>query len=239
MIRAKREPILHLINLVKTFTKGEETIHAVNGITLDIERQSFTTVMGPSGSGKSTLLNLVAGLDRPTSGKVFLKGRNITELTYNQLCEIRRHEIGMIFQFFYMHEGLTAIQNIEYPMLIVGQKKVIRKEQARKLLNYVDLESKSDFLPSQLSGGEKQRLGIARALANDPDVIVADEPTGNLDSSIAKTIITLFWQLVKELDKTVIMVTHDEALLTEDMQIVHLVDGKIGKKIDLQLKNRT
>ena len=230
MIQVKREPILHLINLVKTFTKGEETINAVNGITLDIERQSFTTVMGPSGSGKSTLLNLLAGLDRPTSGKVFLKGRNITELTYNKLCDIRRHEIGMIFQFFYMHEGLTAIQNIEYPMLIVGQKKVIRRERAKKLLNYVDLESKSDFLPSQLSGGEKQRLGIARALANDPDVIIADEPTGNLDSSIAKTIITLFWQLVKELDKTVIMVTHDESLLTENMQIVHLVDGKIGKR---------
>ncbi len=217
-------------DLVKTFTKGEETIHAVNGISLDIERQSFTTVMGPSGSGKSTLLNLLAGLDRPTSGKVFLKGRNINELTYNQLCDIRRHEIGIIFQFFFMHEGLTAMQNIEYPMLIVGQKKVIRKEQAKKLLNYVDLESKRDFLPRQLSGGENQRLGIARALANDPDIIIADEPTGNLDSSIAKTIITLFWQLVKELDKTVIMVTHDESLLTEDMQIVHLVDGKIGKR---------
>ncbi len=129
-----------------------------------------------------------------------------------------------------MHEGLTAIQNIEYPMLIVGQKEVIRKERAKILLNYVDLESKSDFLSSQLSGGEKKRLGIVRALVNDPDVIIADELTGNLDSSIAKTIISLFWQLVKELEKTVVMVTHDESLLTEDMQLVHLVDGKIGKR---------
>ncbi|MFX0212040.1 MAG: ABC transporter ATP-binding protein, partial [Candidatus Hodarchaeota archaeon] len=213
---------------VKTFTKGKEKIHAINGITLDIEQQSFTVVMGPSGSGKSTLLNLIAGLDRPTSGEILLKGINMTKLTYDELCDIRRHEIGIIFQFFYMHEGLTALQNIEYPMLIVGRKKEERKARAKNLLKYVDLGNKSDFLPNQLSGGELQRLGIARALANDPDVIIADEPTGNLDSSLTKNIITLFSQLMKDLHKTIIMVTHDESLLTEDMSIVHLVDGKIS-----------
>ena len=213
---------------MKTFTKGKEKIHAINGITLDIEQQSFTVVMGPSGSGKTTLLNLIAGLDRPTSGKILLKGKNMTKFTYDELCDIRRHEIGIIFQFFYMHEGLTALQNIEYPMLIVGRKKEERKARAKNLLKYVDLGNKSDFLPNQLSGGELQRLGVARALANDPDVIIADEPTGNLDSSLAKNIITLFSQLMKELHKTIIMVTHDESLLTQDMSIVHLVDGKVS-----------
>ena len=229
MSQVEPSEFIQIFDLVKTYSKGEETVKAVNGITLNIQKNSFIVIMGPSGSGKSTFLNILSGLERPTEGTILLEGRNLTKMTHTQLCDIRRYDIGIIFQFAYMHDGLTAIQNIEYPMLIVGKEKTSRRKRAQELIKFVDLEEKSDFLPSQLSGGERQRIGIARALANNPKIIIADEPTGTLDTHSAQNIINIFINLIKEKNKTVIMVTHDEELLSPKMQLLLMNDGKLSK----------
>lgn len=234
------EPVefLQIVDLIKTYSKGKETVKAINGITLNIQQNSFTVIMGPSGSGKSTFLNILSGLERPTAGTILLGGRDLTKMTHTQLCDIRRNYIGIIFQFAYMHDGLTAIQNIEYPLLIAGIEKTIRRKRAQELIEFVGLEEKSHFLPLQLSGGERQRIGIARALANNPPIIIADEPTGNLDIQTAKNIIDIFLNLVDEKNLTVIMVTHDEEILSRKMQLLLMNDGRINENfLSKKLKN--
>ncbi|MFW9853786.1 MAG: ABC transporter ATP-binding protein [Candidatus Thorarchaeota archaeon] len=230
MSQLQPSKFLQARDLVKIYSKGEETVRAVNGITLDIHENSFTVIMGPSGSGKSTFLNMLSGLERPTAGTVLLAGKNITKMTQTQLCEIRRHTVGIVFQFVYMHDGLTAIQNIEYPMMIAGIDKPNSRRRAQKLIRFVGLEEKSGFLPHHLSGGEQQRIGIARALANDPPIIIADEPTGNLDTQTAKNTINILLNLVENENKTVVMVTHDEEVLSPKMHQLVMNDGKIFGK---------
>jgi len=221
--------IYSIRDIYKHYTKGNSVIKAIDGINLNINRGSFVAVTGPSGSGKTTLLNLLSGFDKPTSGNIILNGRDITEMKDNELYDVKRLETGTVFQFFYLHEGLNAVQNVEYPMIIAGKKNKPRKIRANQLIDQLGLTNRKEFYPREMSGGEKQRLGIARALANDPPVILADEPTGNLDSNSTEEILNILWKLVKESDKTVIMVTHDLEILSPSNVIINLVDGKIGR----------
>lgn len=203
-----------------------ETVRAIDGITLTVYQGDFIAILGPSGSGKTTLLNLLAGLDKATEGTLQLNNLELNKISDSKLCDLRRQEIGIVFQFYNMHPSLTAQENIEYPLLIADIPAQQRAKRAEQLLKDMGLYEKRNNFPVELSGGEKQRIGIARALANDPQVIIADEPTGDLDSENAEQIIQIL-EKVNEQGKTIIMVTHDESLLTEKMQKLYLMDGKL------------
>jgi putative ABC transport system ATP-binding protein len=221
-------PVYSLENLQRYYTTKAEVVKAVDGINLVMNPGEFIAILGPSGSGKTTLLNLLAGLDKPTGGKLSFKGEDISTLSDNQLCDLRRHKIGIIFQFYNLHPSFTAIENIEYPMMIANVPKERRREVSLDLIQKMGLEDKKDNFPAELSGGERQRIGIARSLANDPTVIIADEPTGDLDSDNAVAIIELLDKINQEQGKMIVMVTHDDSLLEKHMQIIQLVDGKIA-----------
>jgi putative ABC transport system ATP-binding protein len=219
--------LYHLEKVQRYYISKAEVVKAINGINLTIYQGEFIAILGPSGSGKTTLLNLLAGLDKPTGGKISLMTYHLDTLGDSDLCDLRRHIIGIIFQFYNMHPSLTAQENVEFPMLIANISANSRKIRALELLKKVNMYEKRDNYPAELSGGEKQRIGIARALANDPQVIIADEPTGDLDSENANEIVKILMTIQKE-GKTVVMVTHDESLLTDNMRILHLVDGKMS-----------
>ncbi len=216
-----------LENLQRYYYQGAEVIKAIDGIELTINSGEFVAVLGPSGSGKTTFLNLLAGLDKNTGGSIYFEDCNLLKLSDSELCDIRQFDIGIIFQFYNMHPSFTAQENVEYPMMISKVTRDKRQTRATSLLQQIGIYDKRENFPAELSGGEKQRVGIARALANDPKVIIADEPTGDLDSENAEAIIQLLLKINSE-GKTIIMVTHDESLLTEEMRILHLVDGKIA-----------
>ncbi|MFX0087737.1 MAG: ABC transporter ATP-binding protein [Candidatus Hodarchaeota archaeon] len=221
-----RRVLYKLENLKRYYIQPAEIIKAIDGINLTINDGEFIVIIGPSGSGKTTLLNLLAGLDKSTGGVIYFADQNLFKLSDSQLCDLRRFDIGIVFQFYNMHPSFTAQENIEYPMMIAKVPREEREKKAVHLLRQIGLYEKRDNMPSELSGGEKQRIGIARALANDPKVIIADEPTGDLDSDNAIEIINSFLKINKE-GKTIIMVTHDETLLTADMRVLPLIDGKI------------
>lgn len=221
-----KEVLYHLDQVHRWYESSAEVVRAVDGVDLTVYQGEFIAILGPSGSGKTTLLNLLAGLDKTTKGNLLFNDLELNKLGDSALCDLRRHEIGIIFQFYNMHPSLTAQENIEYPLLIADVPANQRSQRAAKLLKEIGLFEKKDNFPMELSGGEKQRVGIARALANDPQVIIADEPTGDLDSENAETIIQLLLN-VNSQRKTIIMVTHDESLLTDAMRILRLVDGKI------------
>ncbi|MFW9928156.1 MAG: ABC transporter ATP-binding protein [Candidatus Thorarchaeota archaeon] len=227
------DSVITLEQISKVFEVGKTKITCLENIDLTIKRGSFNIIMGPSGSGKSTLLNLIAGLDEPTTGEIFLDGTNISKLKEEEKVDIRRFQIGFVFQFFYLHPILTVFENVELPMLFSSQPLSSRREKIKNLLKLVGLEHRSDHKPHELSGGEQQRVGIARALANDPPIILADEPTGNLDSKTATHIIDILSSLNNPpFNKTIVMVTHDSDLLLPNMRILDLHDGKIiGDKI--------
>jgi putative ABC transport system ATP-binding protein len=215
-------------NVVKNYSSGEDTIHALNGVNLHVKPGEFIMVMGPSGSGKTTLLNVIAGLSKTTDGHVFLNDKILQNLSDNEKAEVRRVELGFIFQFYNLHDGLSAIENIELPMMIARKYKTKeRRNRSKDLIKVVNMSHRSMNYPYELSGGEKQRIGIARALANDPPLIIADEPTGDLDSKIALEILELLIKLNKEQKKTLIVVTHDHTLLREGMRLLKMDDGKI------------
>lgn len=218
--------LYHLEDVQRYYISKAEVVKAINEINLKIYQGEFITILGPSGSGKTTLLNLLAGLDKPTGGTIQLVKHELHSLSDSDLCDLRRFKIGIIFQFYNMHPSFTALENVEYPMLIANISARKRRDRAMELLRRVNMYNKRDNYPAELSGGEKQRIGIARALANDPQVIIADEPTGDLDSENANEIVKILLGIRKK-GKTIIMVTHDESFLTEDMRILHLVDGKI------------
>ena len=219
-------PLYTLADVKRYYIQPTETVKAIDGIDLIIHMGEFLVIIGPSGSGKTTLLNVLAGLDSHTGGSIHFNGQDLSDLTDSQLCDLRRHNIGIMFQFYNMHPSFTAQENIEYPMLIAGVPRVQRAQRALDLLEQMNLLEKKDNYPIELSGGEKQRVGIARALANNPDVIIADEPTGDLDSENAEAVINLLLKINKQ-QKTIIMVTHDDSLLTDEMHIIQLVDGQI------------
>ncbi len=217
----------HMVELkscVKTYQRGTELLHAVDGIDLAVSRGEFISLVGPSGSGKSTLLNLIGCVDKPTSGTVSIDGLDTSKLKEKALAGVRSEKIGFVFQQFFLLPTLTALENVELPALFSADRK--KKEAARKLLETVGLSGREDHLPSQLSGGEMQRVAIARALINDPGLLLADEPTGNLDSINAEAAMRIF-QEFNEKGLTIIMVTHNVELSEKTQRSVHLKDGKI------------
>jgi len=226
MNSASVNSVYKLEDLQRYYISKAETVKAIDGVNLTIDQGEFIAILGPSGSGKTTLLNLLAGLDKATSGVIYFHDLNFSQLSDSQFCELRRFKIGLIFQFYNMHPSFTAQENIEYPMMIAKIPKSQQEQRAIELLEQVNLLGKKDNYPVELSGGEKQRIGIARALANNPEVIIADEPTGDLDSENAEVIIDLLGEVNRQ-GRTIVMVTHDESLLTETMRITHLVDGKV------------
>jgi len=224
--------IIETVDVTKTYMSGGRPLEVLKGINLKVEPGEFMAIMGPSGSGKSTLLNMIGALDRPTSGKVFINGTDLSLLNDNQIADVRNTEIGFIFQFFNLIPRMDAQKNIELPMAIKGISRGKRKNRALNLLNLVGLGDRADHKPSQLSGGEQQRVAIARALANEPNILLADELTGNLDSQTGEEIMNLLRQLNEEEGKTFILITHDPMVAQNTDRLVSFKDGIIeGEKV--------
>lgn len=219
--------VIELQNVKKIYKMDGVETHALRGVDLKIKKEEFIAIMGPSGSGKSTLLHMVGTLDKPTSGKIILDGVDISTLKESELARLRGKKIGIVFQFFNLHPTLTAVENIELPMIIVEKDKKERKKKALELIRAVGLEHRAHHLPSQMSGGEQQRIAIARALANDPEIILADELTGNLDTKTKADIMNFLLKLQKEKKMTVTVITHEIEMAQYAENIVHIVDGKI------------
>jgi putative ABC transport system ATP-binding protein len=218
--------IVEAVNLRKVYMLGKVPVEALRGVNLKVEEGEFLSVLGPSGSGKSTLLNLLGALDKPTEGKIFIEGIDVSTLNDGQLADLRRR-IGFVFQFFNLIPRFTARQNVELPMAIAGLGKEERRKRAEELLKVVGLADRMNHKPAELSGGEQQRVAIARALANNPRFLLMDEPTGNIDSKNAMEIIQLVKRLNQEKGITMIMVTHDQRLAAEANRTVHMLDGLI------------
>jgi putative ABC transport system ATP-binding protein len=225
------KPVIELEQVNKIYKMDEVEVKALDGIDLKVEKKEFAAIIGPSGSGKSTLLHMIGLLDRPTSGKVLLDGVDISKLSENEVARLRGNKIGFVFQFFNLYPILTALENVELPMIITEKNKEERRKRALELLRIVGLKKREEHLPSQLSGGERQRVAIARALANDPPLILADEPTGNLDSKSGKEIVELLDKLQEEEGKTIVMVTHDQNIANYAERLIYLKDGKIIKEV--------
>jgi putative ABC transport system ATP-binding protein len=219
--------LLELEHVSKIYKLDEVEVKALDDVSLKINKNDFIAVTGPSGSGKSTLLHITGCLDRPTKGKVFLEGKDVSILNDSELARVRGRKIGFVFQFFNLYPTLTALENVELPMMIVEKNKKERRERALQLLETVGMGKRAEHLPSQLSGGERQRVAIARALANNPPLILADEPTGNLDSKTGKEIISLLTKLREEEEKTIVIVTHEPTIAKYAEKIIYLSDGKI------------
>lgn len=220
--------IIRLENVSKNYQMGELLLKAVNNINLRIQKGDFIAIVGPSGSGKSTMTNLIGALDLASEGNIFLDNQNIRHLSENELASIRGKKIGFVFQTFNLIPTLTALENVMLPMMFQDYSAEERKNRAEHLLKEVGLEKRMNHLPRQLSGGEMQRIAIARALVNNPELILADEPTGNLDSKTGKAIIELLKKLNRE-GKTIIMVTHDLEKAKQAKKIIKLIDGRIEK----------
>lgn len=225
---ADQEPILRAVKVSKTYFLGE-TIYAVNEVSLAIEPGEFVVILGPSGCGKTTLLSLLGGLDRPNAGEILLRGGRYSRLNENGLARLRRNEIGFVFQFFNLISHLTAIENVMLPMRFTRQGRRAIRQRAEELLGMVGLSQRSGHLPLQMSGGEQQRVAIARALGNSPAVVLADEPTGNLDSNTKTEMAELFLRLNQEFDQTFVVVSHDPGFARYAHRLVHMQDGKVLK----------
>jgi putative ABC transport system ATP-binding protein len=226
---AKSErPVLDIRDVKKIYKMGETEVHALRGVNLQIFDGDFVTVIGPSGSGKSTLLHIMGALDRPTSGSVYLDGDNVSKLSDRELAKARGKKIGFVFQFFQLVPSLTAQENVALPMWFQDVGYGESMEKAKEILSKFGLGERLDHLPNQLSGGQQQRVAIARALANDPKIILADEPTGNLDTESGAGIIEVLKGLNKE-GKTIIIVTHDQAIAHVTKNCVSIVDGQVSK----------
>lgn len=227
---SERKKIVEIRNVFKSFRKGSQILHVLNNISMDVYEGEFLALMGPSGSGKTTLLNLIAGIDKVDSGTIKIDGMNITSLSENELAQWRALNVGFIFQFYNLIPVLTAFENVELPLLLTGLSKKQRREHVQAVLDLVNLSERVDHYPSQLSGGEQQRVAIARAIVTDPVIIVADEPTGDLDRNSAEDVLQLMERLVKELNKTIIMVTHDPKAASKANIIRHLDKGVLNAR---------
>lgn len=225
----KREGVvIQTHNLWKTYVMGDQEIHAVSGVDLTIHRGEYVAIMGPSGSGKSTLMNLIGCLDTPTSGEYYINGQLVSDLSDDELARIRNKEIGFVFQTFNLLPRATALHNVELPLIYAGMPAEARIERAKEALRMVDLESRMYHKPSELSGGQRQRVAIARALVNNPSILLADEPTGNLDSATGNEIMGLFDVLHKQ-GNTIVLVTHERDIAEYAHRIVTIRDGKIHR----------
>ncbi len=226
---SKKRKLIELKDVKKHYFMGDNVVKAVDGISLEIKDNEFIAIMGPSGSGKSTAMNMVGSLDIPTSGQIFLDGENIASLTESELAQVRGRKIGFIFQSFNLIPNLTAKENVMIPMTFQNQSTEESEDRAEELLEMVDLGDRMEHYTNQLSGGQQQRVAIARSLANDPEVILADEPTGNLDTKTGEMVMDFLKKLNKE-GKTIIMVTHDPDLAKQHADKIYwLKDGKIEK----------
>jgi len=220
--------IIRVSNIRKVYKNDSVETVALDGVSFDVKKGEFLAIMGPSGSGKSTLMHILGALDKPTSGKYFLDGKEISSLDENQLAEIRNRRIGFVFQAFNLLPRTTALKNVVLPMVYGGVKKEERLKKARQLLGMVGLADRVDYTPNQLSGGQQQRVAIARSLAMDPALILADEPTGNIATNQAQEVMNIFVDLNKK-GHTIVMITHEEDIASYAERIIYLRDGKIIK----------
>jgi putative ABC transport system ATP-binding protein len=226
-----KQPFIRVMDITRSYQKGPVSVHALQGVSFEAARGEFISIVGRSGSGKSTLLNILGGLDTATSGNVFIGDRDLTRMKRKDLTLHRRTTVGMVFQSFNLIPSLSALDNVALALIFGGVERRLRSKKARDLLVRLGLEERLDHKPSELSGGEAQRVAIARALANDPKVLLADEPTGNLDSATSREIIGLMSHLNRDRGLTVFMVTHDEpSAKAVSSRLIHLLDGKIQKK---------
>jgi putative ABC transport system ATP-binding protein len=220
--------VIRTYDLWKTYIMGDQEINAVSGVDLEIRRGEYVAIMGPSGSGKSTLMNLIGCLDTPTRGQYFINGRLVSEMNDDELARIRNKEIGFVFQTFNLLPRATALSNVELTLIYSGIPADVRQEKAQQSLRHVDLEKRMHHKPNELSGGQRQRVAIARALVNNPSILLADEPTGNLDSATGNEIMALFDRLHQQ-GNTIILVTHEHDIAMYAHRIVYIRDGKIAK----------
>lgn len=221
--------VIEVKDLYKLYRVGDEFVRALNGVDFSIYEGEFCAIVGTSGSGKSTLLNMLAGLEKPTKGEICIAGEHIEKLSEEQLVTFRRNHVGFIFQSFHLLGTLNAVENVALPLSFRGVPREIRMKKADKMLDLVKLGKHKKHMPNQMSGGQQQRVGVARALVVDPDIIFADEPTGNLDSRTSEEVMELMQKVVREQNKTLVMVTHDDHLATYADRVFHIRDGKILK----------
>jgi len=224
------EAVISVRDLCKIYDLGKTQVRALSGVSFVVEKNEFVAIMGPSGSGKSTLMNLIGCLDTPSAGEYRLNGRLVSSMTENELARIRNREIGFVFQVFNLLARATAFRNVELPLIYKGLKKKEREDKVRKALALVDMSDRMTHRPPELSGGERQRVAIARALVNEPSLVLADEPTGNLDSKTGQEILNLFHRL-HEQGHTIIMVTHDSNIAQQTERILFIKDGTLEREI--------
>jgi putative ABC transport system ATP-binding protein len=225
--------VLEARSLAKTYDTGGAKVFGLRGVDLSIERGEFVAIMGPSGCGKSTLLNLLAGLDRPTSGEVWLDGERIDKLSETELARLRRRKVGFVFQFFNLVPTLSVVENVELPLLLVGRRRSDARRSANDLLSELGIADKHNTAPALLSGGQQQRVALARALANTPDVVLGDEPTGNLDSAATREVLGLL-RAARDRGQTLLVATHDARVAAAADRIVTLRDGLVSDEAELQ-----
>lgn len=222
------EPVIFAEDLWRVYELDEQKVEALRGVSLTVERGEFAAIMGPSGSGKSTLMNLIGCLDTPTSGTYRLNGKLVSAMSEDELAFTRNREIGFVFQVFNLLARASAFRNVELPLVYAGMRKAEREEKARKALERVEMKARMSHKPAELSGGERQRVAVARALVNEPSLLLADEPTGNLDSRTGREILGLFHK-IHDQGNTIIMVTHDREVADQAQRIIHIRDGRIEK----------
>lgn len=217
--------ILKVENLTKVYGKGENEVRALNGVSFSVEKGDFVAIIGPSGSGKSTLLHTLGGVDRPTGGKVLVNGQDVYSRSDEQIAVFRRREVGLIYQFYNLIPVLNVEENMSLSVLLDGRN--VNRDRLRELIRELDLVGREKHLPNQLSGGQQQRVSIGRALMNSPSIVLADEPTGNLDSKNSHEIVDLLKRMNREYNQTLIMITHDESIALQARRIIAIEDGKI------------
>ncbi len=220
--------VIRTYDLWKTYVMGDQEIHAVSGMDIEIRRGEYVAIMGPSGSGKSTLMNLIGCLDSPTRGLYYLNGNLVSDMQDDELAHIRNKEIGFVFQKFNLLARASALHNVELPLIYAGVAKEAREERAKAALRAVDLEQRMFHRPNELSGGQSQRVAVARALVNNPSILLADEPTGALDTATGNEIMTLFEKLWKQ-GNTIVLVTHEADIANRARRVIHVRDGKVEK----------
>ena len=222
------EPVIRTTGLVRDYPMGGEVVHALRGVDLEIPRNEFIAIMGPSGSGKSTLMNLIGCLDTPTAGQYWLAGLEVSRMTDDELARVRNRQIGFVFQTFNLLPRASALHNVELPLIYAGLRSRDRRERAERALASCGLADRMEHKPSELSGGQRQRVAIARALVTDPSIILADEPTGNLDSTTSEEIMKVLEELHKNRGQTIVMVTHEADIAKHAARVVTLYDGRIS-----------
>ncbi len=218
--------LISIENITKSYEVGTQTVHALRGVSIEIQKGEYVSIMGASGSGKSTLMNMIGGLDTPTSGTYILNGKNVSKLNDDDLAAIRNNEIGFVFQTFNLLQRSTALDNVCLPLIYAGVQKHERRERATAMLESVGLGDRIDHKPNEMSGGQRQRVAVARALVNNPSLLLADEPTGNLDSKISEDVMKLFAEIHRN-GNTLIVVTHEEDIALHAHRVIRLKDGKV------------